>query len=123
MQFNVSKLGGGPLSGIFNGLPFARQHMRSMCERGARGVQFCRTTSGDWLRNGLLERDITPIIPPKSKRRFPAAFDRETYKWWHRIENYSGKMKESRGIAMRSSKTDQSFKAFISIAATIIQTR
>ncbi|WP_074647177.1 hypothetical protein [Celeribacter baekdonensis] len=33
------------------------------------------------------------------------------------------KLKEYRGIAMRSCKTDQSFAAFISLAATIIQLR
>ena len=64
----------------------------------------------------LLDRDITPVIPPKSNRTFPAEFDNETYKWRHLIENYFGKLKENRGIAMRSCKTDQSFKAFISIA-------
>jgi transposase len=48
---------------------------------------------------------------------------KETYKWRHLIENYFGKLKENRGIAMRSCKTDQSFKAFISIAATIIHIR
>jgi len=39
------------------------------------------------------------------------------------IENYFGKLKENRGIAMRSCKTDLSFKAFISLAATIIHIR
>ena len=66
---------------------------------------------------------FTPIIPPKSNRTFPAEFDNETCKWRHLIENYFGKLKENRGIAMCSCKTDQSFKAFISIAATIIHTR
>lgn len=79
-----------------------------------------RAFDANWLRNGLLERGITPVIPPKSNRRFPVAFDTETYKWRHLIENYFGKLKENRGIAMRSCKTDTSFKAFISIAATII---
>ena len=74
----------------------------------------------DWLRTDLLARGITPVIPPKSNRRFPATFDKETCKWRHLIENYFGKLKENRGIAMRSCKTDQSFKAFISIAATIL---
>ena len=50
-------------------------------------------------------------------------FDRETYKWRHLIENHFGKLKANRGMAMRSCKTDQSFKAFISIAAAIIQIR
>ncbi len=63
------------------------------------------------------------IIPPKSNRRFPAEFDRHTYKWRHLVENFFGKLKEYRGIAMRSCKTDDSFKAFISLAAIVIQTR
>ena len=82
-----------------------------------------RAFDADWLRNDLRERDITPVIPPKSNRRFPATFDKETYKWRHLIENYFGKLKENRGIAMRSCKTDQSFRAFIAIAATLIQTK
>jgi transposase len=80
-----------------------------------------RAFDADWLRVALTERGITPVIPPKSNRRFPATFDKETYKWRHLIENYFGKLKENRGIAMRSCKTDQSFAAFISMAATLIQ--
>ena len=87
----------------------------------------CRATDrafdADWLRTDLIKRDIIPVIPPKSNRKFPAEFDKETYKWRHLIENYFGKLKENRGIAMRSCKTDQSFKAFKAIAATLIQTR
>ncbi|WP_321363679.1 IS5 family transposase [uncultured Celeribacter sp.] len=82
-----------------------------------------RAFDADWLRTALTERSIAPVIPPKSNRRFPAEFDKETYKWRHLIENYFGKLKENRGIAMRSCKTDQSFKAFISLAASISQLR
>ena len=39
----------------------------------------------------------------------------------HLIENFFGKLKEYRGIAMRSCKTDESFSAFIAIAATVIR--
>ena len=39
------------------------------------------------------------------------------------VENYFGKLKENRGIAMRSCKTDQCFIAFISLAATVIELR
>ena len=38
----------------------------------------------------------------------------------HLIENFFGKLKEYRGIAMRSCKTDESFSAFIAIATTVI---
>ena len=77
----------------------------------------------DWLRSSLLDRNIIPVIPPKANRKLPTEFDKEAYKWRHLIENYFGKLKENRGIAMRSCKTDHSFKAFISIAATILHTR
>jgi transposase len=80
-----------------------------------------RAFDADWLRNNLLARGITPVIPPKSNRKFPAEFGRETYKWRHLVENYFGKLKENRGIATRSCKTDQSFTAFVSLAATMIE--
>ena len=82
-----------------------------------------RALDAGWLRNDLPDRDMTPVIPPKSNRRFPAGFDNETCKWRHLIENCFGKRKENRGTAMRSCKTDQSFNAFIPIAAAIIHTR
>jgi len=79
-----------------------------------------RAFDADWLRAELADRDIAPVIPPKSNRRFPATFDKETCKWRHLIENFFGKLKENRGIAMRSCKTDRSFNAFISLAATVL---
>ena len=82
-----------------------------------------RAFDANWLRDDLLERGITPVIPPKSNRKIPVEFDKETYKWRHLVENYFGKLKENRGIAMRSCKTDQSFTAFISLAATMIELR
>jgi transposase len=66
---------------------------------------------------------LKTLIPPKCNRRFPAEFDRHTYKWRHLIENFFGKLKEYRGIALHCCKTDASFSAFISLAATVIQTR
>ncbi len=82
-----------------------------------------RDFDADWLRDDLLDRETTPVMPSKSNRRFPAVSDKETFEWRHLIENYFGKMKENRGLAMRSCKTDRSFKTFISIAATVIHTR
>ena len=82
-----------------------------------------RAFDANWLRDALAEAGIVPVIPPKSNRRLPADFDRHTYKWRHLIENFFGKLKEYRGIAMRCCKTDESFTAFISLAATVIRTR
>ena len=80
-----------------------------------------RAFDADWLRDALNGAGIEPVIPPKSNRRVPAEFDREVYKWRHLIENFFGKLKEYRGIAMRCCKTDESFGAFISLAATLIR--
>ncbi len=72
-----------------------------------------RAFDADWVRDALSDAGIETVIPPKSNRRFPAEFDRDIYKWRHLIENFFGKLKEYRGIAMRCCKTDESFKSFI----------
>ncbi len=82
-----------------------------------------RAFDANWLRDALTGAGIEPVIPPKSNRRLPAEFDRDTYKWRHLIENFFGKLKEYRGIAMRCCKTDESFSAFIALAATVIRLR
>ena len=82
-----------------------------------------RAFDADWLRNDLQDRGITPVTPPKSNRRFPSEFDKETYQGRHLIENYFGNLRENRAIAMRSCETDLRFKAFISLAATIFHLR
>ncbi|MFD1481304.1 hypothetical protein [Paracoccus nototheniae] len=72
-----------------------------------------RAFDADGPRTALSERGVVPIIPPKANRRFPDAFDKDSGKWRHSIENYFGKLKENQGIAMCSFKTDVRFKAFI----------
>lgn len=57
-----------------------------------------RAFDADWLRNDLKDRGVTPVIPPKSNRKFPAEFDKETYKWRHLIENYFGKQMDSHAL-------------------------
>jgi transposase len=42
------------------------------------------------------------------------------YKWHHLIENFFGKLKEFKRIAMRADKTDSSFTAIIHLAASVI---
>jgi transposase len=45
------------------------------------------------------------------------------YTWRHLIENFFGKLKEFKRIAMRSDKTDPSFAAMIHLAAAVIASR
>ena len=80
-----------------------------------------RAFDANWVREMLAEARIEAVIPPKSNRRLPAEFDKETYKWRHLIENFFQKIKEYRGIGTRFCKTDTSYTALISLAATVIR--
>ena len=77
----------------------------------------------DWLRAELDTRGAVAVIPPKTNRKGRFDFDRHAYRWRHLIENLFGRLKEYRGIAMRCCKTDESFSAFIALAATVIRLR
>ena len=79
-----------------------------------------RAFDADWLREALTAHDIALVIPPRSNRNDPADYDDEMYKWRHLVENFFGKLKDNRGIATRYCKTDTSFSAFISLAATLL---
>jgi transposase len=74
-----------------------------------------------WFRVALSATKIEAVLPPKSIRLFPAEFDKETYKWRHLIENLFQKIKEYRGIATHSCKTDTTYTSLISLAATVIR--
>jgi transposase len=45
------------------------------------------------------------------------------YKWRHLIENFFGKLKEFKRIAMRADKTDARFSAIVHLAAALINSR
>lgn len=63
------------------------------------------------------------VISQRPKRLAPRQIDAELYKWRHLIENFFGKLKEFKRIALRACKTDASFAAMIYAAATFIGTR
>ena len=71
----------------------------------------------------LNERSAKIVISQHPRRSKPLAIDEEMYKWRHLIENFFGKLKEFKRIAMRADKTDQSFAAMIHLAAALINSR
>jgi transposase len=77
----------------------------------------------NWIVDELDERGARIVISQRPNRRAPLAIDEEVYKWRHLIENFFGKLKEYKRIAMRSDKTDQSFAAMIHLAAAVIGSR
>ena len=71
----------------------------------------------------LDRRGAKAVISQHPRRSKPLNIDREMYKWRHLIENFFGKLKEFKRIAMRSDKTDQSFTAMIHLATAVIVSR
>ena len=73
----------------------------------------------DALRTEMAERGIDECIPPKSNRRRPAAYNKETYKNRHHVENFFQRAKRCRRIGTRYEKTARMFMAFIYLFASI----
>jgi len=71
----------------------------------------------------LNERGAKVVISQHPRRAAPLLIDADIYKWRHLIENFFGKLKEFKRIAMRADKTDQSFTAMIYLAAAVIHSR
>lgn len=93
---------------LLDALPKARE---LLAERGY---------DADWFRNALIEKGITPCIPPKKNRTIPIEYDKTLYKERHKVENMFGKLKDWRRIAMRYDRCAHTFFSAICIAATII---
>ena len=68
-------------------------------------------------------RGAKAVIAQHPRRSQPLDIDREMYKWRHLIENFFCKLKEFKRIALRSDKTDASFKANIYLAAAVLHSR
>ena len=68
----------------------------------------------------LTQRGAKIVISQHSRRAQPLDIDLEVYKWRHLIENFFGKLKEFKRIAMRSDKTDTSFAVMIYLGSAII---
>lgn len=77
----------------------------------------------DWIIAELNQRGAGIVISQHPRRSKPLPIDTECYKWRHLIENFFGKLKEFKRIAMRSDKTDQSFAALIHLAAAVINSK
>ena len=72
----------------------------------------------DWFRAVLIERSITPSIPPRKNRKIQYHYDKQLYRQRHKIENVFGRIKDWRRIATRYDRCTHAFMPAISIAAT-----
>jgi transposase len=62
------------------------------------------------------ENDVIVVIPPKKNRKEQRYYDKELYKFRHRVENAFEVLKRWRGIATRYTKHTSSFLAAVQIA-------
>ena len=74
----------------------------------------------DYIVQAVEEMGAIAVIPPKSNRRLPRAYDRELYKERNLVERMFGKLKQFRRVATRYDKTALSFMSFIQIAAIFL---
>lgn len=74
----------------------------------------------DEFRNALKAKGITPCIPPRKGRNFPAGYNKTIYKQRHKVENMFGRLKDWRRVATRYDRCADTFFAAITIAATVI---
>jgi transposase len=77
----------------------------------------------NWIIDNLNERGAKIVISQRPQRLQPLTIDLEIYKWRHLIENFFAKLKEFKGIAMRSEKTDRNFSSMIYLAGSFINSR
>ena len=77
----------------------------------------------NWIVDEMNLRGAEIVISQHPNRRAPRPIDTEVYKWRHLIENYFGKLKEFKRIALRACKTDTSFSAMIHLCAAVINSR
>jgi transposase len=68
----------------------------------------------------LQQRDIVPVIPPKSNTKEPRYYDKHLYKARHLIENFFQKLKQYRAIATRYDKTARNFLSAVYLASSVI---
>ena len=73
-----------------------------------------RTYDSYELRAELRARGVIPaVIPLRSNRVEPIAYDTQMYRWHHLVENFFCKLKHFRRLAIRVEKTDVSNASMI----------
>lgn len=79
-----------------------------------------RAYSSAAFRQALVERGITPCIPPHAKHRVQHSYDAVLYRQRHRIENLFARLKDWRRIHTRYDRCAHTFLSAIAFAAVFI---
>jgi transposase len=79
-----------------------------------------RGYDSDAFRAALIDRGITPCIPPRKNRKAPSTYDKVLYRQRHRVENAFGRIKDWRRVATRYDRCAHTCFSAICIAVTVI---
>jgi transposase len=60
------------------------------------------------------------VIPPRSNRKAPRAYDKDLYKERNKVERFLNRAKHYRRVATRYEKTGRNFLAFWQVASIMI---
>jgi transposase len=71
----------------------------------------------DAFRRVLESQNNVPVIPGRKNRKVKIVYDKAIYKLRGRIEQFFGKLKENKRLALRFDKLDSSFLSFIAVAS------
>ena len=75
------------------------------------------------LRQSILERGMTPVIPPRSNRKEPQEYDARLYRERHPAECFINEIKQYRRIFSRFEKLDTRYLGFLHFAGALIRLR
>jgi transposase len=70
----------------------------------------------DTFRAFLRSQNNIPVIPGRKNRKVKIVYDKAIYKLRRRIEQFFGKLKENKRLAVRYDKSDTVFLTFIALA-------
>ena len=69
------------------------------------------------FRQHILERGLRPVIPPRSNRKEPQAYDAYLYRERHLVECFINKIKHYRRVFSRFEKLDTRYLGFLQFTA------
>jgi transposase len=75
------------------------------------------------FRQHILERGLRPVIPPRSNRKEPQAYDAYLYRERHLVECFINKIKHYRRVFSRFEKLDTRYLGFLQFTAALIWLR
>jgi transposase len=71
----------------------------------------------DAIRKEVAKAEAEAVIPSRSNRCDPPAYDKDKYRWRNQIERLFNKLKNWRRVATRYDKTESSYLGFVAIAS------